>query len=208
MVRFFLVVCSAFALLSACGFQPIHAKRNASDPLSGSLVLLENIELRAPNTLEGNRLKAELSDLLNPQGNVVTKDYVLTMDIQTVEQDLVILSDATASRRQVVLTSPYILTRIADSEPLSSGSISYTGSYAAQDNSNYAAFTVQRDIETRALTELAERYKLRLAGLFAEFSLPAEMRQKDEALKTDADRLRERDADLPTRGALPEVIAQ
>ena len=86
-----------------------------------------------------------------------------------------ILEDATSSRKRINLTSPYTLTRIADGKVVDSGNIAYNGSYAVQDDANFAAFTVKRDVRLRALTELAERYKARMVGVFSAFANPEAM---------------------------------
>lgn len=200
---------AAFIILltaSACGFEPIHAAPKAGDTRSELLQLIRNIALNGPNTHEGNLLVAELEDLLNPNHEQVGKDFLLKMDINTSEQDLVILGDATASRKRVNVISEYTLTRISDNQLLDSGSVTYNNSYAVQDDANFAAYTVRQDIRKRALTELAERYKLRMVGVFAELSLPAELRQdKQEQERDRFDALRARDANLPSRGALPRL---
>lgn len=194
--------------LNACGFEPIHAKPEEGSKRAELLQMLRNITLKAPETREGNVLAAELDELLNPKREQVSKEYQLTMNLSSSEQDLVILGDATASRKRINMASSYELKRIADNKLIDSGTITYNNSYAVQDDANFAAYTVRENIEFRALTELAERYKLRMAGVFAELSLPPELRKKEEKKEDRFDKLRERDADLRSRGMLPELNAQ
>ncbi len=150
--------------LTACGFTPVHGERaTQSTPLAG----LSQIAIHAPNTLHGNLFEAELSDLLNPEGQPDAPLYDLYVTLTTASEDLVILQDATAARQRIIYSAPFELKRRRDGAIVESGTVNYNNSLTALNDANFAVYTYEKDIRRRSMKELAERYKLRLAGALA-----------------------------------------
>ena len=154
--------------LSACGFEPMHGRAYQEQTLSGELAA---IEVHTPSGILGELLRAEIEDAVNPEYRNVAPRYRL--DIKIVEQDipLFIRLDGTSNRGDILYTSDYTLVRISDNTVLHKGSLKRVSSYNSSDvAANYSAYVSKEDAKKRAVLELAQDYKLRLANLSARLS--------------------------------------
>ncbi len=141
---------------AGCGFRPLYAERDGAQAALAAIGIAP-IEHRA-----GQRLRNLLLERLNPAGEPGRPRYALDVRLAERRQDLAIRKDATATRANLVLTATYRLERRADGETLLRGEARSTNSYNIVDNP-FAALAAERDARIRAVRELAETLKLRLA---------------------------------------------
>jgi len=156
-IRFLLI--GAAILASACGFQPLYGEHaispNASDQLAA--VHIEPIADRS-----GQILYNALRDGLNPLGRPSSPDYRLHVKLDESLEDLALRNDETATRVDITLTASYALFSGDAKEPVLKGVTRTTTAYNVLD-SPYATLTSQEDARTRALDDIAQEIRTRLA---------------------------------------------
>lgn len=157
--------------LTACGFQPLHSRayraEQAIDLSSVSVVV---------KTLEGARraelLEAEIEDAMNPDYQQAEKQYLLMIQMTEADMPLFINPDGTSARGDIQMTTNYSLTRIADNSRVDTGRIKRVSSYNTSDQAaeGYASYVSVEDAKKRAILELGQDYKLRMANLLSKLS--------------------------------------
>ncbi len=173
-------------LLTACGFQPVHGQSyHASQSADLSSILFEVSGVDGtPNAVGSNAmvarryselLKAEITDQLNPTGTRAEKQFKVAISYTEQQVGLFVNPDGTASRGDLVLTSSYTITRLADAKPITTGSITRTSSFNTSPTADYASYVSIEDARKRGIIELAQDYKLRLAGLLPMINDPASL---------------------------------
>lgn len=167
MKRFLLIVALA-GILTGCGFEPLHGKR-FQESLN---VNLNEVAIDTDRSRLGQLLKAEIQDQVNPAHAPGPKKYALKITFTESELSLFINPDGTSSSGDLVYSSHYVLTRLSDGVVIDSGALQRQSSYNTSDNADYASFVSEEDARKRALLELAQDYKLRLANLLPKLNDP------------------------------------
>ena len=149
----------AAMLASACGFQPLYGEHavgaNAADQLAA--VHIEPISDRS-----GQVLYNALRDGLNPLGRPSSPDYRLRVKLDENLEDLALRNDETATRVDITLTAAYSLFSGDNKEPVLKGVTRTTTAYNVLD-SPYATLTSREDARARALKDIAQEIRTRLA---------------------------------------------
>ena len=187
MKRFLPLLCTL--LLACCGFQPLHGQEyrstlsvdlssitiNVMPPTMSSSAItggsLTNASTSIPRRY-GELLKAEIQDRVNPMNTAGEK--LFTMNISYTETDLpmFVQPDGTATRGNMIYASKYTITRNLDGKVVSSGGLQSTSSYNTSPTAQYASYVSIEDARKRAVLDLAETYKLRLAALLPTLNSP------------------------------------
>jgi LPS-assembly lipoprotein len=163
-------------LLCGCGFQPLYARKPASEGKSQMMagVKIDPIEGRA-----GQIFRSSLEDRLNPAGTSKPA-YRLNVALHTLSTPIGVARDGTVSRYNVHLTSRYVLTRIADDKVIASDDISYIDSYNNLTPAYYSTYVSEQDSIKRGLIELSELYRQRLAVYLDAGAPPQPLRKPGE----------------------------
>ncbi|MBT8410777.1 MAG: hypothetical protein KJP02_03130 [Octadecabacter sp.] len=143
--RAFLTLLAALPL-AACGFQPVYGTNGAASTLRG------RVAYRAPDTVEGFRLRARLEDRL---GRVEQGDYLLTVQMDIREVALVISSDQDTNRYNLPGKATWALTRAGDDTPVAQGVAETFTAYSAF-GTTVATRTAQEDARDRLAIALAD----------------------------------------------------
>lgn len=161
-----LILCALIAL-SACGFEPMYSREYQQRTIEGELAA---IEVRTPKGILGELLRAEIEDAVNPEYLNVQPRYRLTIELVEEDIPLFINLDGTSNRGEIRYNSTYHLMRLADNVVVHTGNVLRISSYNSSQTADYAAFVSREDAKKRAILELAQDYKLRLANLSARFA--------------------------------------
>jgi len=153
---------AAGLVLGACGFQPLYGTTSAGQSVSNELAAVRIAPLQERN---GQILHNLLRDRLNPYGQPVEPRYQLSIAVSQVSEETGIRRDETASRAVLTLYAAYSLVD-AQGAVLTQGQARSSSAYNILDSS-YASAVARQDAQERALTELAEDLKLRLASYFS-----------------------------------------
>lgn len=150
-------------VLSGCGFRPLYGERADS---ASSFDSLETVQIAALPDRTGQQLHNLLRDRINPRGQPRQPEYVLRIRLSEQTEALAIDQDETATRANLELSANFTLTRLDGNEVVFRGRSNSVNSYNIVD-SQFATFVSQRDARERALRELSEDIRLRLATYFA-----------------------------------------
>ncbi len=142
------------ALVTGCGFQPLYGNKTGGDGGSAlSAVSIALIEDR-----NGQILRNFLIDRLQPNGS---SQYSLQTTLVVTEQDLGTALDSTTTRSRIIANASFALSG-PDGYRVSFFSRS-AGSYITTE-SDYATLVAREDAIRRALRDIADEAKIRLAS--------------------------------------------
>lgn len=154
-------LCSLTLWLSACGFEPVYRQQQGRLDVADSLSF---IAIKAPSSRNGDQLTAELEDLFFQSQKPRDPLYQLQTDIDIEQRPFIVDKDGISSRYDLILTSHYQLTRIADQKQLDKGQIRRYVSYNVSDANDYATYISQKDATKRGVRALAEDYQQQIAA--------------------------------------------
>ena len=179
-----LLILTLSLTLAGCGFQALHGKQYREklavdlsslsvdvDGTSSSSSSYSTASMTIPRRY-GELLKAEIQDQVNPTGQRSEKLFNVAISFTESDNALFVNPDGTASRGNLVYYSTYAITRRADMKVVASGNITRTSSYNTSPTADYASYVSIEDARKRAMMELAEDYKLRLAALLPTLNNP------------------------------------
>lgn len=163
-------------LLSACGFSPLYSSSyQASQLVDLASVAVEVSSDRTTedfSKIESNvarryseLFKAEINERTNSATASTPKRFTLSISLTEQQSSQFVNPDGTASRGALTYASHYKVTRLSDMKIIATGSIARTSSYNTAPNADYTSYVSLEDARKRAIMELAQAYKLRLAEL-------------------------------------------
>ncbi|MBY0406949.1 MAG: hypothetical protein K2Q01_04605 [Rickettsiales bacterium] len=147
--------------LAACGFEPLYAKKTTEQPESK---LLAGVHIDTISGRIGQVFKSSLEDRLNPSGNRQRPLFRLTTQINHVNVPISVARDGTVARYNIHLNSAYVLYRVSDDQPVTSGNLNYIVSYNNLTNVYFSTYVSEQDALKRGTVALAELYRQRLAA--------------------------------------------
>lgn len=154
-------------VLAGCGFQPLYGSNSDRDIEVSTY--LSSIRFSQRSGALGQRLQNALEDSFNPDASssLYGKSFRMEFSLESRRDAVVIEQDGAIARFNILLSSPYRLIDDETGEVLDKGTIRRTASfYNAPEK--FAAYTAEKDAVERALKELAEDYRLRIAAYFAQ----------------------------------------
>ncbi|MSO73167.1 MAG: hypothetical protein EXQ84_06100 [Rhodospirillaceae bacterium] len=156
-------------VLTGCGFAPLYGTHGAGS--SPRVVeVFSKIAIHPLPDRDGIKLRQTLREQLQPQGLAGTPLYDLDVKLTRQVQELGIRKDATASRANLILTAVFTLTEKGSA--LYSDRVTSIIGYNILDD-QYATVATQADAENRAIREISETIKTRLAVYFERKAKPA-----------------------------------
>lgn len=160
------LLCVVLMLLSGCGFQPVYG--TVGDRDIEVATYLSSIRLKQKSGVMGQQLQNQLEDLFSPDSadSLYGESFQLEFDVDSKRDAVVIEQDGSISRFNILLTSHYKLIDEETGEVLDKGTVRRTASfYNAPEK--FSAYIAEKDAMVRALREMAEDYKMRMAAYFA-----------------------------------------
>lgn len=153
-----------FCLLSACGFHPVYGTHSgANGPVTEQMnqVAIDPIPERT-----GQMLRNNLIDNMYGKGRPAQPAYHLAVKLQISEEDLGLLTNATAALAAVHVYADYTL---ADSNGkiLANGKMHSTASYDKL-TSEYSTLAAHDSAVERTIREISEQLTARVSLYFAE----------------------------------------
>ena len=154
--------------VAGCGFQPLY-KKNASDP--GVSVELEQIKILTVKTKEteyarlGQEMRNLLLQRLNPDGAPAAPRYLLENDISVSLARTGIQITDEATRARLTVRVRFVLMDAKSKRVLYRGDERSVNSYNVAD-SQYATLSAEQDAARRAVREISDSIRIRLAIYF------------------------------------------
>jgi LPS-assembly lipoprotein len=156
-------IAALLVALGGCGFSPLYGTHGpASSP--GVADALAKVAIRPLPNREGMKLRQVLREQLQPQGTVGSTVYDLDVKLTRQVQELGIRRDATASRANLVLVANFALNQGGGT--VYRDSVTSVVGYNILDD-QYATVAAQADAENRAIRQVGEEIKTRLAVYLA-----------------------------------------
>ncbi|MGF1631920.1 MAG: LPS assembly lipoprotein LptE [Kiloniellaceae bacterium] len=149
--------------LAACGFQPLYSQRSADADVAANLASVRIDPLR---DRVGQQMHNYLRDRLNPDGQPVSPNYRLQVQLRETLTELGVRRDETATRANLRLTAEFTLLNHGGEAALLTGRSSSTTSYDILRNP-FATTISEDDARERALREVADDIQTRLALYFS-----------------------------------------
>jgi LPS-assembly lipoprotein len=153
---------AAALMLAGCGFHPLYAQRGSAPRINERL---EDVAVDIIPNRQGQILRNELLDRVTPRGAPSHPTYHLGIQLTESRQEFAIRTDETATRSDVILTAQFTLRRSADDKVVHQGIAVVRNSYDLLQN-KFATLSAAEDARDRALTQLAEEIRTRLAIYF------------------------------------------
>jgi LPS-assembly lipoprotein len=152
-------VAAVAVFLAACGFSPLYGEHGtASSP--GVTDALASVIIRPLPDRQGMKLRQALREQLQPGGLSASPAYELAITLTTTVEELGIRKDATSSRANLFLAASFYL--IEGGERVFGDRVQAVVSYNILDD-QYATVASQADAENRAIRQVSEEIKTRLA---------------------------------------------
>ncbi|NQU55973.1 MAG: hypothetical protein HQ513_01985, partial [Rhodospirillales bacterium] len=173
---FFSVMALVLAvLLGACGFRPLYGKHGAG--VLPAEEYLARIEIQQLKDRVGQQLRNNLLSRLSPRGSSGKPLYSLGVNVSESITSLGVKKSAVVTRGNLMILANYSLTflrgAVIDTEEsaeskqggLTSGTVLSTSSYDIPQ-AQYAASAALKDARTRAVKEISDEIRTRLAAYF------------------------------------------
>ena len=155
----------AFALwLGACGFEPLYARDEASG--TGAQDQLAQVRIAPIPDRIGQELHNLLRDRLNPKGQPRKPDYNLQITLSEQTEELGIRKDETATRANLKVFANFVLFDARTNQTLLIGRSRSFNSYNILE-SQFATLFSEADARSRALREISDEIRNRLAVYFS-----------------------------------------
>ncbi len=145
------------AALAGCGFRPLHSQNSG-----GSAAHLAEIRITPIADRIGQQIHNLLLDKLNPMGPPATARYVLTVTVSESLQNLAVRKDELATRANLVIRANFSLARPRDGSTLMTASAVSANSYNIL-RSDFGTLTAEKDARARAVREISDQIKTRIA---------------------------------------------
>ncbi len=150
------------AVLGACGFEPLHARR-AGQPAAASE--LATIRVEPIRDRLGQLLRNHLFDILTPRGRPAVPRYILSVTLAESKRELAVQKNAFATRVNYGLTARYQLIDAETQMSVFSGGGRVVGSYNISQ-SEYATLIAAKDARAKAVREMSENIRTDLGVFF------------------------------------------
>lgn len=150
------IIFSCF-IVSSCKLKPLYAKKNI-----GGHNLCKNFDVKLDEeTIEGQKLKLKLSDLLNQTCIMQDNNYNIEVKLAKSKQGLGIQRDREITRFNMLLTVIYKVHSENDDKVIYSAKSRASGAFDAQV-SDYGTYAIEQDTVYKLAEELAEEIALKI----------------------------------------------
>ncbi len=149
--------------LAACGFQPMYGSHSASVEKTEAGQSMADIDIAYIEDREGQILRNELIDMIQPRGASQNPRYNLTFSKLTItDRELDLTKSSEATRAQVITTIVMNLTDNESGELVLARSLRSISSYNILP-SEFATNVTEEDATENALKDLARQIQLQLS---------------------------------------------
>lgn len=152
--------------LGACGFRPLYAP--PAEDVSGQSVYafdaLKQVSVASIPNRTGQYFRNKLVRLIHPNGSAQVPKYFLKVTFSESRADLDVQQSAIATRANLSVVGAYQVYEIGTERGVGSGSIRTTSGFNIFD-SEFQTLVAEQGARERALDDIAEQMRIRLATL-------------------------------------------
>lgn len=173
------IILGAVLLTASCGFRPLYAPSGTGT--AGEQVfafdVFRKIEIGLIKDREGQFFRNKMIELLHPSGRARVVEYDLSTKLTESKTDLAVRQSSDATRANLTMTADYTLISRADGTRTASGTVKSTSGYNIFD-SEFQTLSAEKSARERALNDLAQQLRLRLATEFVRGNAETQSLQK------------------------------
>ena len=152
--------------LTACGFKPMYARNDKPGARADVTSNLQSIFIPVSRGRVEQLVYNNLRDRLNPLGAAKQPRYHLDYTVAVVKQPLAFAKDETATRQNVRVTVAFSLKDQDGSKVILAGTARALAAYNIL-RSQYATLSAEQNAEDRAVREVSDEIRLRIASYFS-----------------------------------------
>ena len=156
-ISWLLIVMMCSAMLTGCGFRPLHSAKSGASAANLAEIRIEPIADRI-----GQQLHNLLLDKLTPKGPSSAPSYVLHVKLTEVRKNLAVRKDTVATRANLIMRARFQLVRFSDEVVLMKNSAISANSYNIL-NEEFATLSAVNDARFRAVRELSDTIRTLIA---------------------------------------------
>lgn len=166
------IILSVILLTASCGFRPLYAPsgKDTAGAQTFAFDVFRKIEIGIIAEREGQYLRNELIRLMHPSGRSRIVDYDLGVTLTESKADLAVRQSSDATRANLTITGTYSLISRATQTEIIAGNVKSTSGYNIF-KSEFQTLSAEKSARERALNDVAQQIRLRLATSFARQSL-------------------------------------
>lgn len=154
-------------LTASCGFRPLYAP-SGSDSAEEQVFAFDvfrKIHIGLIKDREGQFLRNELLRLLQPSGRAQIVEYNLGIQLAESKASLAVRQSSDATRANLSISAFYSLASLETNTLVASGSLKSTSGYNIFE-SEFQTLSAEKSARERALNDVAQQIRLRLATEF------------------------------------------
>jgi len=156
------------AALNGCGIRPLYGKRSESPGATEAMAQTKLLLVRAKEPKYdhlGQVLHNNLLDRINPSGRPRAPRYALAVNISVNREETGLQITEQATRARLTVRATFTLSEITGRKQVLAGTERSINSYNIVD-SQFATQSAEHNAEERAVREIDDAIKLRLAVYF------------------------------------------
>lgn len=161
-------ILAAVLLTASCGFRPLYAP-SGGDTAKEQVFAFDafrKMEIARIKDREGQFFRNELIGLMHPSGRARIVEYDLIINLAESTANLAVRRSSDATRANLTMIANYVLSRRADNTAILRGAARSTSGYNIFE-SEFQTLSAEKSARERALKDLAQQLRLRLATKFA-----------------------------------------
>jgi len=145
-------------LAGGCGFKPLYAGGRDE----GTAALLADVKIVPIAERSGQLLYNDLRQRMNPTGVPGDPRWILTVDLVERQEEILIASDETATRSNIIQRAEFTLTRVIDDQVVLRGTSQHTTGYNILEN-QFSTLNSELDARARGVGQIAYDIATRVA---------------------------------------------
>jgi LPS-assembly lipoprotein len=152
-------------VLAGCGFHPLYGKHAGGQ---SAAIQFAQVRIQPIADRTGQLLYNKLRDRFNPRGKPANPVYLLQVTLHERQERLLVETDETASRVNLILRAEYQLKQFGTDTVLDSGVSQTVISYDVLGSQfQFSTLSSEADVRDRATEQLSEDISTRIAIYFS-----------------------------------------
>lgn len=160
-------ILAAVLLTASCGFRPLYAPAgsDSTNEQAFAFDVFRKIDIGLIPDREGQFLRNELIRLLQPSGRARVAEFGLGIKLSESKTDLAVRQSSDATRANLTIFATYSVASFVTENEFAAGSVQSTSGYNIF-NSEFQTLSAEKSARERALNDVAQQIRLRLATEF------------------------------------------
>ncbi len=173
------IILGVVLLTASCGFRPLYAPSGTStaEEQVFAFDVFRKIEIGLIADREGQFFRNKMIELLHPSGRARVVEYDLDTKLSESKANLAVRQSSDATRANLTMTAIYSLVSRTDGSSIASGTVKSTSGYNIF-SSEFQTLSAEKSARERALNDLAQQLRLRLATEFVRGDAETQSLQK------------------------------